>query len=152
MVTRKEMIAYAKEICTSTGEEVVAACIIDKIYFSIQEEEEVEDSKDPWNWVKTEYVAMFKAKNPSKGGKVKESIARMKKMFAARPEIRKEDVLATVKLYLSQTDSRFIRFPHYFLKKGVGTDAIYEFDDWYDQYLESQDAGIGRDSVTNTIQ
>lgn len=110
------------------------------------------DSKDPWNWVKTDYCALFKAKNPSKGGKVRESVARMKKMFAARPEIRKEDVILTVKLYLSQTDSRFIRYPHYFLKKGQGANAIYEFDDWYDKYLESKEAGTGRTSSSNTMQ
>jgi len=112
-----------------------------------------EDKKlGPWIWVKTEYCALFKQKNPKKGGKIKESISRMKKMFAAMPEIRKEDVIATTKLYLSQTDSRFIRFPHYFLKKGQGADAIYEFADWYDKYMETKQAGEGRNSVINTIQ
>jgi len=111
-----------------------------------------EEKVDPWAWVKSEYCAMFKAKNPKKGGKIRESVARMKKMFAAMPEIRKEDVIATTKLYLSQTDSRFIRFPHYFLKKGQGADAIYEFADWYDKYKEAQEAGAGRTSTINTMQ
>jgi hypothetical protein len=110
------------------------------------------DSKDPWAWVKTEYCALFKAKNPDKGGKIKESVVRMKTMFRARPEIRKEDVILTVKLYLSQTDSRFIRYPHYFLKKGQGANAIYEFDDWYDKYLEAKSKGAGRTSSSNTMQ
>ncbi len=111
-----------------------------------------EVSDDPWAWVKTEYCAMFKAKNPDKGGKVKESVARLKAMFRARPEIRKEDVLLTAKLYLSQTNSQYIRFPHYFLKKGAGPSAIYEFDDWYEKYLEHGAAGEGRTAKTNSMQ
>lgn len=111
-----------------------------------------EVSDDPWAWVKTEYCAMFKAKNPDKGGKVKESVARLKAMFRARPEIRKEDVLLTVKLYLGQTNSQYIRFPHYFLKKGSGANAIYEFDDWYEKYLEHGAAGEGRVAKTNSMQ
>lgn len=121
-------------------------------YIDYMETPKDADKKDPWAWVKTEYCALFKAKNPSKGGKVRESTARMKKMFAAFPEMRKEDVIATVKLYLSQTDSRFIRFPHYFLLKGQGANAIYEFADWYDKYLETKDAGAGRTSTQNTMQ
>lgn len=113
---------------------------------------ETEDTKDPWAWVKTEYCAMFKAKNPKRGGYIKESVSRMKKMFAGNPEIRKEDVIGTVKLYLSQTDSRYIRAPHYFLKKGVGVNAVYEFDTWYEKYLEAKEAGKGRNSPINTIQ
>lgn len=124
--------------------------VIDNIYDSIVAKDA--DKKDPWAWVKDEYCALFKAKNPSKGGKVRESVARMKRMFSAMPEMRKEDVILTTKLYLSQTDSRFIRFPHYFLKKDQGANAIYEFNDWYDKYLETKDAGAGRNSKTNTMQ
>jgi hypothetical protein len=111
-----------------------------------------ETKEGPWSWVGNEYCAMFKAKNPAKGGKVRESISRMKAMFAAFPEIRKEDVIATTKLYLSQTNSKYIRYPHFFLKKGQGADAIYEFADWYDKYLAQKEAGLGRTSKTNTIQ
>lgn len=111
-----------------------------------------EEKIDHWAWVKDEYCALFKAKNPSKGGKIKESTSRMKAMFKAYPHIRKEDVILTVKYYLSQTDSRYIRYPHYFLKKGVGANAIYEFDDWYNKYLENKEAGVGRDNVINTMQ
>lgn len=152
MITREEILEYAKEICTTNGETVVAACIIDKIYFSIDTSEKTDDKKDPWDWVKTEYCALFKARNHAKGGYITESVNRMKKMFSAMPEIRKEDVINTVKLYLSKTDPNYIRFPHYFLKKGQGDSAVYEFMNWYEIYKESVDAGEGRDSVTNTMQ
>ena len=149
MITREEALSKVDSLGVFDENEAVTL-IINDIYDSIGAD--TENSKDPWNWVKTEYCALFKAKNPKKGGKIKESTARMKKMFSSIPEIRKEDVIQTTKLYLSQTDSRFIRFPHYFLKKGVGAEAIYEFLDWYEKYKEDKKAGEGRTSITNTMQ
>ena len=131
MISRQEIAKWVEETyggIDTTSEKVAALSVVHKIYDSIS------------------------PKEADKGGKVRESVARMKKMFAAKPEIRKEDVILTVKLYLSQTDSRFIRYPHYFLKKGQGTDAIYEFDDWYEKYLEAKEAGTGRTSSSNTMQ
>lgn len=151
MIKRELVAKFIDNIAKTPAERALGYSVMNVIYDSIIPED-TKDDKDPWAWVRTEYVPMFKAKNPTKGGKVRESTARMKKMFAANPEIRKEDVLLTVKLYLSQTDSRFIRFPHYFLKKGQGADAIYEFDDWYEKYLNSKEAGQGRVSKTNTMQ
>ena len=151
MLSRKEAMIFMKTgLVTTDDEELICEVLINKIYDSIVPE--ATDDKDPWVWVKTEYCALFKAKNPDRGGHIKESVMRLKAMFRARPEIRKEDVIATVKLYLSQTDSRFIRYPHYFLKKGQGISAIYEFDDWYEKYLEAKEAGQGRTSITNTIK
>lgn len=125
--------------------------IINEIFDDLEGSLE-ERKHGPWAWVKTEYCAAFKAKNSERGGYIKESITRMKKMFAAMPEMRKEDVMGTVKLYLSQTNSKYIRYPHYFLKKGVGNSAVYEFANWYDKYLETKDAGTGRTSSSNTMQ
>ncbi len=111
------------------------------------------DKKDPaWNWVKTEYCEAFKRKNHERGGRIKEATLRMKKMFAENPHIRKEDVMGTVKMYLNATDSRFVMFPHYFLKKGVGNNATYEFLNWYDKYMQQKDSHIGRTNKTNKMQ
>lgn len=146
MITREQAIEKVKKLDTILD----IIDLINDVYDSIIPEDV--HPKDPWAWVKSEYCDLFKAKNNNKGGKVRESTARMKKMFSSMPEIRKEDVILTTKLYLSQTDSRFIRFPHYFLKKGQGANAIYEFADWYDKYLETKNAGEGRTSTTNTMQ
>lgn len=148
MITREEAIKRLYNIQNPNRQSLEN--LIDEIYDSIVAEDA--NKKDPWAWVKDEYCAMFKAKNPNKGGKVREATARMKKMFAAFPEMRKEEVIGTVKLYLSQTDSRFIRYPHYFLLKGQGANAIYEFADWYDKYKENEQAGEGRTSKINTMQ
>ena len=151
MISRDEAMKFMRtSLITTNDEELICEVLINKIYDSIVPEDT--DKNDPWRWVKTEYVPLFKAKNPDKGKYAREATARLKAMFSARPEIRKEDVLLTVKLYLSQTDSRYIRFPHYFLKKGQGANAIYEFDSWYEQYLEAKKTETGRTSKTNTMQ
>jgi len=125
--------------------------LVDEIFDGL--EGTLEEKKfGPWVWVKTEYCSLFIAKNIEKGGYIKESISRMKKMFAANPEIRKEDVIGATKLYLSSTDSRYIRYPHYFLKKGQGSSAVYEFLNWYEKYKEAEAAGEGRVSKINTMQ
>ena len=147
MMLREEAVKKLYKIDTTDRTQVES--LIDEIYNSIGADSE---AKNPWAWVKTEYVVMFKAKNPEKGGYIKESEARLKAMFRERPEIRKEDVIETTKYYLSQTDSRFIRQPHYFLKKGVGVSAIYEFATWYEKYQQIKELGKGRNSSTNTMQ
>lgn len=153
MITKEEALKFAESIVTTDGEDLICEVLINHIYSSIVPED-TKDDKDPWAWVKTEYCQLFKNKHPDKGGKVRESTARMKKMFAADPSIRKEDVIGTTQLYLSSTDMRYIRFPHYFLKKGVGANAIYEFADWYEKFKEASEGNEseGRSSVTNTMQ
>lgn len=150
-MTRKEAIKRLHDINPNQPQQ---ENLINQIFDDLEGTKE-ETKLGPWAWVKTEYCALFKQKNPDRGGKVRESISRMKKMFAADPTIRKEDVIGTVQLYLSQTDSRYIRYPHYFLKKGQGTSAIYEFADWYDKYKEAltkEDNSVNRSSKTNTMQ
>lgn len=87
-----------------------------------------------FQWVKTEYVPLFKARNSSKGGKVRESTARMKKLFANNPDIRKEDVLGATKMYLINTNPEYIRFPHYFIEKGKGVEKTNDILDWIEKY------------------
>lgn len=89
-----------------------------------------------FDWVKTEYVTLFSLKNPKKGGKVREATARMKKLFASNPEIRKDEVLIATGKYLRETNRDFIRLPHYFIEKGVGANKVSDLLDWIDKYRE----------------
>lgn len=104
-----------------------------------------EGQETAFGWVQTEYVPLFSEANPKKGGKVREATARMKKFFANNPEIRKEDIIAATKLYLLNSDPRFIRFPHFFIEKGKGVDRISDLEDWLDKYKANQ-ARIGNTS------
>ena len=91
-----------------------------------------------FQWVKSEYVKLFKEANVEKGGNIRESISRMKKLFAKHPEIRKHEVIEATKLYLYNTDSKYIRKPHYFIEKGQGANKISDILDWIDKYRDSQ--------------
>jgi hypothetical protein len=153
MKPREDALLQCEYLSNEKDKEIMRF-VVHEIYNSFEavQTQNEDSSKDPWAWVKTEYVALFKERNHERGGYVKESIIRMKKMFAAMPEIRKEDVIAVTRLYLSKSDSRYIRFPHYFLKKGMGETAVYEFLNWYEIYQETKEAGSGRASKTNSMQ
>lgn len=90
-----------------------------------------------FKWVETEYVPLFKSANPLRGGHVKESTARMKKFFAENPEVRKEEIIGAVKTYLNMTDHNYIKFPHYFITKGVGDSKVESLYSWVDEYRKS---------------
>lgn len=93
-----------------------------------------------FEWVKKEYIPLFKAANPDKGGNIKESTIRMKKFFAHNPEIRKDDVLKATKFYIFNTDNRYLKDPHYFIEKGVGTSKTSGLLDWIERYREYEDS------------
>lgn len=105
-----------------------------------------------FQWVKDEYVKLFKQHNSDRGGKVREATSRMKKLFAKNPDIRKDDVIGATKMYLLNTDPRYIRFPHYFIEKGVGGNKTYDILDWIEKYKENQERSQGRTSHTNTLK
>lgn len=105
-----------------------------------------------YSWVKSEYVPLFKEKNSKKGGKVREATSRMKKLFQENPEIRKEDVMDATKLYLFNTDPNYIRFPHFFIYKGVGADKTWDILDWIEKAKIVKKSAKGRTSNRNTMK
>lgn len=105
-----------------------------------------------FEWVKTEYEPMFKNANPDKGGHVREATKRIKSLFSKHPEIRKEDVIGATRMYISNTNPKFIRLPHFFIEKGRGVSKINDILDWIDKYKLTKDQQVGRNSVTNTMQ
>jgi hypothetical protein len=111
-----------------------------------------EEQVTAFDWVRTEYVPLFKEANSDRGGNVRESIARMKKLFAANPDIRKDDVIGATKMYLLNTESKYIRNPHYFIQKGKGAEKTYDILDWIDKYKLTKEQQQGRTSHTNTLK
>lgn len=105
-----------------------------------------------FDWIKTEYVPLFKEANPDRGGRVREATARIKKLFAKHPDIRKEDVIAATKMYIYNTDSKYIRLPHYFVEKGIGANKTSDLLEWIDKHKTSNTQSTGRSSHTNTIK
>jgi hypothetical protein len=105
-----------------------------------------------FDWVKTEYVQMFKEHNPTRGGHVREATARMKRLFAKNPDIRKDDIIGATRMYLINTDSQYIRNPHFFIEKGTGGNKTTDILDWIDKHKENVNRGQGRVSHTNTLR
>lgn len=111
-----------------------------------------EGAETAFEWVKTEYVPMFKERNTDRGGKVREATARMKKLFAKNPDVRKDDVIGATRMYLRNTNPDYIRFPHYFIEKGTAADKTNDILDWLDKYALTQEDSTGRTSTSNTMQ
>lgn len=110
-----------------------------------------EGQQTAFEWVKTEFVPLFKEANPLKGGHVREATTRLKKLFAKNPDIRKDDIIGATKMYIKNTDSRYVMFPHYFITKGDGADRTETIMSWIEKYQLSLEI-IAKSSVTNTMQ
>lgn len=109
-----------------------------------------EGQETAFEWVK-DYCKLFKDANREKGGHVRESTARMKKLFSTHPEIRKEDVMTATKMYIINSNSTFLMQPHYFIMKGVGAEKTYNLLDWIDKCQELREQSDGSD-LSNTMQ
>jgi len=104
-----------------------------------------------FSWVENEYVPLFKEANDARGGHVRESIARIKKLFAKNPEIRDTDVIGAAKMYIRNTDSKYIMFPHYFIEKGKGGEKTQTILTWIEKYQLSLEQ-VERTEITNQMQ
>jgi len=110
-----------------------------------------EGQQTAFEWVKLEYCSLFKEANPNKGGKIKEATTLMKKFFSLNPEVRKDDVLGATRMYLRATNPEYIRFPNYFIQKGIGADKTSDLTDWLEKYKASQEVNTER-VLTNKLQ
>jgi len=111
-----------------------------------------EESLTAFGWVKDEFVPLFKEKNSDKGGHVREATARLKKMFAENPEIRKDDVIQATKNYLLATEAGYIRFPHYFVSKDKGVNKTSDLLTWVDRLIEERTMSAGRSGMATRMQ
>jgi len=106
-----------------------------------------------FEWVKT-YCELFKRANKAKGGKIRESTAKMKKMFSKNPEIRKDEVLGATQMYINNiNDVSYLMYPNYFISKGIGAEKTENLLDWIDKYREQTllENGDSTD-LSNTMQ
>lgn len=103
----------------------------------------------PWDWVVTEYIALFA--RVGKGTHKREATARMKRLFASHPEIRKEEILGATEMYLYNTESKFVRLPHYFIEKGDGGNKTQDILDWIDKYRLSQEQEQGDRDISRRL-
>lgn len=91
------------------------------------EQKQENDLNDPWQWIESEYIPMFKAANPSKHKTTLDTIKRMQGFFKEHKDVTKEEVLNAVKLHINETDSRYIKQSNYFIKKGKDESFLYDY-------------------------
>lgn len=91
---------------------------------------------DPFDWIKEEYISLFKA--IGKGGNLRDTTVRMKKLFAENPDYRKDEIIEATKLYISNTEPKYVRLPHYFIRKGDGVNVTQDICIWIEKYRQSQ--------------
>ncbi len=105
-----------------------------------------------FSWVNKEYVSLFENANPDKKGNWREATTRLKKLFAKYPEIRKQDVIGATKLYLDNTNPKYIRLSHFFIEKGAGASKTQDILEWIDRYNEENIPVQGNTSITRKLQ
>ena len=110
-----------------------------------------EGQQTAFEWVK-DYCQLFKDANPARTGHVREATSLLKKLFATNPEIRKDDIIGATKMYIRNTDPKYIMFPHYFIQKGIGASKTTTMIDWIEKYKLAEEQEKGRESITNTMQ
>ena len=110
-----------------------------------------EGQQTTFEWVK-DYCQLFKDANSLRAGHVREATALLKKLFATNPELRKDDIMNATRMYIRNTDPKYIMMPHYFIQKGIGASKTTTILDWIEKYQLTKEQEEGRDSVTNTMQ
>ena len=58
-----------------------------------------------WSWVDTEYRKLFRDIRPDRSGTSISCLKRMKEFFRDNPEVRKDNVIAATKLYISELNN-----------------------------------------------
>ena len=94
-----------------------------------------EELEEKWKWVIEEYIPLFK--EVGKGSSPREVLPRMKKLFSENPDVRVDEVIEATKMYIRNTNNKYIREARYFIHKGMGTDKISDLLTWIEKYRAS---------------
>lgn len=88
-----------------------------------------------WKWVEAEYMPLFAECNSKRKGTKSSCISRMKKFFAENPEVRKEEVLEAVRMYIRNLNNpEYLITSHYFIYKDKGSDKTSPLEEWIESY------------------
>lgn len=88
-----------------------------------------------FDWVEKEYVHLF---SPiGKNTNANEATRRMEYLFKDNPDLTKEEILEATKMYLRSTNAKYVRLPHYFIRKGMGRNVTEDILVWVENYREA---------------
>jgi len=108
-------------------------------------------TEDAFEWVRGEYMDLFRRASPSKAVYATEALRRMKRMFAENPDVRKGEVLGATEMYLSRTDPTYVMWPNYFIRKGAGVNLQEPILHWVGEYRRERDRGIAPKSARRAL-
>lgn len=109
---------------------VLACGIVSKDYSSdtiVWKVSLFEETETGFEWV-SEWMDLFKAKNPERRGTKADAVRRMKKFFVNNPSIRKDDVFEATKNYLRTVDNpMYCKKSHKFIYEIDGSSMLLDY-------------------------
>lgn len=95
-----------------------------------------EKTDDKWKWVEDKYIPLFK--DVKKDNPIREVLPRMKKFFSKNIDIRIDEVIGASKMYIKETNYKYIRESRYFIYKGVGANQISDLLTYVEKYRKAE--------------
>lgn len=105
-----------------------------------------------YKWIH-KYLELFE-QNSDHIGDFKTCLVRFQNFLTAHPDVEINEIRKATVMYLRETDRRYIRKPHYFIKKGVGKEATEDLYEWILKVRkrEENNSSEGKTSLSNTMQ
>lgn len=109
-----------------------------------------------WNWVITEFRPIFGELRADAIGNKKDCVVKMKKFFAAHPDIRKDDVIRIAQRYVrdfrskmkNPTDAQYFQRADYFISKIVKAEGGTQHGSRLEMYWEMLKAHKAGENAT----
>ena len=101
-----------------------------------------EEQETGFEWI-SEWMDLFKEKNPERRGVKADVLRRMKKFFINNPSIRKEEIFKATKNYLnSVSDPIYVKKSHKFIYEQDGTSMLKDYLESLEKTEEAQRADL----------
>jgi hypothetical protein len=114
------------------------------------------NEEEAWQWVNLEYRPIFSTINVVKAGDKRGCIGKMKKFFAANPEVRKDDVIAAARLYVAPfgagaENPKYMVQADYFISKQVENVKKSRLEQYLEIVLKQRKESNGSNSRFTVI-
>lgn len=137
---------------------ILSWTMVDKVYKPLWDIDLfVKEGKNPLNnsyaWIH-KYLELFEKSPAMHIGDFKTCLVRFQNFLIAHPDVEINEIRKATQMYLRETDPRYIRKPHYFIKKGAGKEAVEDLYEWILKLrrIEEISSSEGKNSLSNTMQ
>lgn len=76
----------------------------------------------------------------------------MKKLFYENPDIRVDEIIGASKMYIRNTNNKYIREARYFIYKGIGADKVSDLLTWIEKYRIAATSNMEGRAISRTMQ